>query len=547
MVYGSNHQLIETCICVLTKLGKDRTLLKLVMVKASIIDKCLELLPVAPSSLCSSIAELFRTLTYSSAISKGLAVARIVEPSFMVLLRPDFSMWGQHSALQVLVNILEKSQSLATLKLTPSQPYVHPHREVTNHADYLRVPHQMGFPNQLLANSGSAITHQQICDNASGANGEDDIPSNNQNFLFPKDLLILDDTIPETVQTEPVVVAAAVASRAGNFVKMKATDVNLNGIGNGNLCSDGDYKNAVFIFGDRSKESCAFLERMAYMKKRVGQFAWSLEQGNAFAMQSLTDDEYFCFALVARRFQGPFVITALFREFAESYSSLEVHETTSTCSFLMSIEGHNPSGCYLTPSKALYPILVSTSVEALTAAFKQKHRWRYLDFSVLGFLKGFYLNEASWINDALKNDSKINSRVGLKTKLKVADKKTISAPLLHLEVNPESNVYSFEEMLLEIISGKVFYNEKPGPRVNHASEYLNDKKELFLIVSCVQKQISRLSECYWSQEIFPKKGQGTLDIVKANCIDLQVSAAGKSYFKKISLKAGNIFKESLGH
>ena len=121
MVYGSNHQLIETCICVLTKLGKDRTLLKLVMVKASIIDKCLELLPVAPSSLCSSIAELFRTPTYSSAISKGLAVARIVEPSFMVLLRPDFSMWGQHSALQVLVNILEKSQSLATLKLTPSQ------------------------------------------------------------------------------------------------------------------------------------------------------------------------------------------------------------------------------------------------------------------------------------------------------------------------------------------------------------------------------------------------------------------------------------------
>ena len=93
---------------------------------------------------------------------------------------------------------------------------MHPHREVTNHADYLRVPHQMGFPNQLLANSGSAITHQQICDNASGANGEDDIPSNNQNFLFPKDLLILDDTIPETVQTEPVVVAATVASGAGS-------------------------------------------------------------------------------------------------------------------------------------------------------------------------------------------------------------------------------------------------------------------------------------------------------------------------------------------
>lgn len=121
LVLGSNHQLIEICICALTKLGKDRTPLKLDMVKAGIIDNCLELLPVAPSSLCSSIAELFRILTNSSAISKGSAAARILEPLFMVLLCPDFIMWGQQSALQALVNILEKPQSLATLKLTPSQ------------------------------------------------------------------------------------------------------------------------------------------------------------------------------------------------------------------------------------------------------------------------------------------------------------------------------------------------------------------------------------------------------------------------------------------
>ena len=101
--------------------------------------------------------------------------------------------------------------------------------------------------------------------------------------------------------------------------------------------------------------------------------------------------------------------------------------------------------------------------------------------------------------------TEINSRVGLKTKLKVADKKTISAPLLHLEVNPESNVYSFEEMLLEIISGKVFYNEKPGPRVNHASEYLNDKKELFLIVSCVQKQIQDYQNATGLRRYFQRK------------------------------------------
>ena len=74
----------------------------------------------------------------------------------------------------------------------------------------------MRFPNQLLKNSGSVLTHRQICDNASGANSEDDIPSNNQNCLVPKDLLILDDSIPKIVQAEPVVVAATAAFGVGN-------------------------------------------------------------------------------------------------------------------------------------------------------------------------------------------------------------------------------------------------------------------------------------------------------------------------------------------
>ncbi|KAI8003905.1 Protein CELLULOSE SYNTHASE INTERACTIVE 3 [Camellia lanceoleosa] len=121
LVSGSNNRLIEASICALIKLGKDRTTCKLDMVKAGIIDNCLKLLPTAPSALCSSIAELFRILTNSSAISKSSAAAKIVEPLFLVLLRPDISLWGQHSALQTLVNILEKPQSLATLKLTPSQ------------------------------------------------------------------------------------------------------------------------------------------------------------------------------------------------------------------------------------------------------------------------------------------------------------------------------------------------------------------------------------------------------------------------------------------
>ncbi|CAK9168746.1 unnamed protein product [Ilex paraguariensis] len=121
LVCGSNHLIIEASICALVKLGKDRTPRKLDMVKAGIIDNCLELLPTAPSSLCYSIAELFRILTNSSAISKSSASAKIVEPLFLVLRRPDFGQRGQHSALQALVNILEKPQSLATLNLTPSQ------------------------------------------------------------------------------------------------------------------------------------------------------------------------------------------------------------------------------------------------------------------------------------------------------------------------------------------------------------------------------------------------------------------------------------------
>ena len=100
-------------------------------------------------------------------------------------------------------------------------------------------------------------------------------------------------------------------------------------------------------------------------------------------------------------------------------------------------------------------------------------------------------------------------------------------------------------MLLEIISGKVFYNEKPGPRVNHASEYLNDKKELFWLWAASKSKFKTIRMLLVTG-IFSKKGQGTLDIVQANCIDLQVSAASKPYFKKTSLKAGNILEESLG-
>lgn len=120
-VSGPSSQLSDLSISALIKLGKDRPDCKLDMVNAGIIDKALEMLPVATGSVCSSIAELLRILTNNTGIAKSAAAARTVEPLFLLLKRTDFTMWGQHSALEALLNILEKPQSLATLRLTPSQ------------------------------------------------------------------------------------------------------------------------------------------------------------------------------------------------------------------------------------------------------------------------------------------------------------------------------------------------------------------------------------------------------------------------------------------
>ncbi|OAY65528.1 U-box domain-containing protein 4 [Ananas comosus] len=116
-----NHNLSEPSISALIKLGKDRPHCKLDMVKAGVIDNALNMILDAPVSLSSSIIELLRILTNNSSIAKSSAAAGMVEPLFLVLQRPDIPMWGQHSALEALVNILEKPQSLANLKLSPSQ------------------------------------------------------------------------------------------------------------------------------------------------------------------------------------------------------------------------------------------------------------------------------------------------------------------------------------------------------------------------------------------------------------------------------------------
>lgn len=121
LLYGRNYMLHEAISRALVKLGKDRPACKLEMVKAGIIDSILDILHEAPDFLCAAFAELFRILTNNASIAKGPSAAKVVEPLFLLLTRPEFGPDGQHSALQVLVNILEHPQCRAEYRLTSHQ------------------------------------------------------------------------------------------------------------------------------------------------------------------------------------------------------------------------------------------------------------------------------------------------------------------------------------------------------------------------------------------------------------------------------------------
>ncbi|CAM8881638.1 unnamed protein product [Rhodiola kirilowii] len=113
LLYGKNYMLQEAISRALVKLGKDRPTCKMEMVKAGVIEAVLEVLHEAPDFLSAAFAELLRILTNNASIAKGSSAAKVVEPLFSVLARSEFGPDGQHSALQVLVNILEHSQCRA--------------------------------------------------------------------------------------------------------------------------------------------------------------------------------------------------------------------------------------------------------------------------------------------------------------------------------------------------------------------------------------------------------------------------------------------------
>ncbi|XP_015580740.2 protein CELLULOSE SYNTHASE INTERACTIVE 1 [Ricinus communis] len=121
LLYGRNYMLHEAISRALVKLGKDRPACKLEMVKAGVIESILDIFYEAPDFLCASFAELLRILTNNASIAKGASAAKVVEPLFLLLTRPEFGPDGQHSALQVLVNILEHPQCRADYNLTSHQ------------------------------------------------------------------------------------------------------------------------------------------------------------------------------------------------------------------------------------------------------------------------------------------------------------------------------------------------------------------------------------------------------------------------------------------
>ncbi|XP_028763553.1 protein CELLULOSE SYNTHASE INTERACTIVE 1 [Neltuma alba] len=121
LLYGRNYLLHEAISRALVKLGKDRPACKMEMVKGGVIESVLDILHEAPDYLCAAFAELLRILTNNASIAKGQSASKVVEPLFLLLTRQEFGPDGQHSALQVLVNILEHPQCRADYTLTSHQ------------------------------------------------------------------------------------------------------------------------------------------------------------------------------------------------------------------------------------------------------------------------------------------------------------------------------------------------------------------------------------------------------------------------------------------
>lgn len=121
LLFGDSYTLHELVCRVLVKLGKDSPDCKSEMVRAGVIESILTILPEAPDFFCVAFTELLRALTNNASIAKGPSAAKVVEPLFLMLSRPELGSHGQQCSLQVLVNVLEHPERRAECNLTPHQ------------------------------------------------------------------------------------------------------------------------------------------------------------------------------------------------------------------------------------------------------------------------------------------------------------------------------------------------------------------------------------------------------------------------------------------
>ncbi|KAG0476240.1 hypothetical protein HPP92_013081 [Vanilla planifolia] len=119
LLFGKNYLLHESVARALVKLGRDRPSCKMEMVKSGIIESILNILNEAPDFLNTAFAELLRILTNNADIAKGPSAAKVVEPLLSLLVKHEIGPDGQHSVLQVLVNILEQPDCRGDYNLDP--------------------------------------------------------------------------------------------------------------------------------------------------------------------------------------------------------------------------------------------------------------------------------------------------------------------------------------------------------------------------------------------------------------------------------------------
>ncbi|KAG0477945.1 hypothetical protein HPP92_012664 [Vanilla planifolia] len=119
LLFGKNYLLHESVARALVKLGRDRPSCKMEMVKSGIIESILNILNEAPDFLNTAFAELLRILTNNADIAKGPSAAKVVEPLLSLLIKHEIGPDGQHSVLQVLVNILEQPDCRGDYNLDP--------------------------------------------------------------------------------------------------------------------------------------------------------------------------------------------------------------------------------------------------------------------------------------------------------------------------------------------------------------------------------------------------------------------------------------------